>query len=240
MVSPIDHAQAYPFFIPPFSYVLTDGAYTALAGDVSVATLTDGLTPVIASGSNRSPEQLARKYKDGPADPVVVMRAELQEFDSVYSAHFASYGSIAATLLHAPGAVSELSITWLNPAQLGRMHETESLGVNYDYGCLTDIRLEIENGPTLSEAYVYNSLQGCMSFNGQAAALSEIKTKNRNGPSLSQPEAQIHARDHLEPGMPLEEFISGCIDDPTLRHRRTEALEASAIPFSYPGFKREL
>ena len=79
-----------------------------------------------------------------------------------------------------------------------------------------------------------------MSLNGEAVALSEIKTKNRNGLSFSQPEAQIHARDHLEPGMPLEEFIQGCIDDPALRHRRTEALEANAIPFAYSEFKREL
>lgn len=238
MVSPIDHAQAYPFFIPPCSYILTDGEYEALADDVSIASITDGLTPVIASGSNRSPEQLAQKYKDSPADPVIVTRAELSEFDSVYSSHFAGYGSIAATLQYAPGVVSELSVTWLNPAQLQRMHETESLGVQYDYGCLKDIRLEIENGPTLSEAFVYNSRLGCMNWEGKVAALSEIQTKDRSGPSLSQTEALRHARDQLEPDMSLETFIQGIIDDPAMRHSRTEALQVNAIPFAYTGFRK--
>ncbi|MBT5559419.1 MAG: hypothetical protein HOJ88_05970, partial [Proteobacteria bacterium] len=207
---------------------------------VPFSQLTEGHTPVIASGSNRSPEQLARKYKDGPEGSVIVTKAKLYDFDSVYSAHFAGYGSIAATLQHTPGAVSELSITWLNAAQLERMHETESLGVHYDYGCLSNIRLEIDNGPALDKAFVYNSRQGCMSHNGNVVALSEITSQNRSIPSLPQADALRHARDEIEPEMPLEEFIQEIIDDPVIRMSRTEALYANAIAFGYAAFTKEL
>jgi hypothetical protein len=240
MLHPTDHAKAYPFYIPPFSYVLTDGECAPLDTDESISQLTEGHTPVIASGSNRSPEQLARKYKDGSGGSVIVTKAKLHDFDSVYSAHFAGYGSIPATLQHTPGTISELSITWLNAAQLDRMHETESLGVHYDYGCLTDIRLEIENGPTLDKAFVYNSRQGCMSQNGNVVALSEITSQNRSIPSLPQAEALRHARDEIEPGMPLEQFIQEIIDDPAIQMSRTEALYTNAIVFGYAAFTKEL
>ena len=94
MLPPIDHAKAYPFYIPPFSYVLTDGKYMALDIALPLFQLTDGRTPVIASGSNRSPEQLARKFKDNPTESVIVTKAALYDFDCVYSAHFAGCDTI--------------------------------------------------------------------------------------------------------------------------------------------------
>ena len=240
MLLPTDHAKAYPFYIPPFSYVLTNGEYEPLDTGVLFSLLTEEHTPVIASGSNRSPEQLARKYKNGPGRSVIVTRAKLYDFDSVYSAHFAGYGSIAATLQHTPGTISELSITWLSTAQLERMHETEYVGTHYDYGCLSKIRLEIENGPTLDKAFVYSSRQGCMNHKGNVVALSEITSQNRFIPSLSQTDALGHARAEIQPGMHLEQFIQEIIDDPIIRMSRTEALYENAIEFNYAAFTKKL
>lgn len=238
MLPPIDHAKAYPFYIPPFSYVLTDGKYMALDIALPLFQLTDGRTPVIASGSNRSPEQLARKFKDNPTESVIVTKAALYDFDSVYSAHFAGYGSITATLQYTPGTISELSVTWLNQSQLHRMHETESLSIHYDYGCLSDIRLEIENGPTLAEAFVYNSVQGCMSKNGEVIALAEINSQNRSVSALTQIEVLRHARDQLDPDVALDNFIQDILNNPKFRMSRTENLQVTAIPFGYKFFRR--
>ena len=61
------------------------------------------------------------------------MAGWLSGFDSVYSAHVTSYGSIAAMYVPVPHQTrSRQFITWLDDDQLHIMHQTESLGVNYD------------------------------------------------------------------------------------------------------------
>ena len=56
------------------------------------------LTPILAIGSNGSPEQLARKFPTSrfPAGTVIpVRRAVLQDFDVAYAPVIAAYGSCA-------------------------------------------------------------------------------------------------------------------------------------------------
>ncbi|WP_446917182.1 hypothetical protein, partial [Klebsiella pneumoniae] len=73
---------------------------------------------VIAYGSNRSPEQLARKYRDWPTGTVIpVARARLDGFDAVHSCHFTRYGSMPAMLHPAPGVTVDISVVWLTAAQ---------------------------------------------------------------------------------------------------------------------------
>jgi hypothetical protein len=79
-----------------------------------------------------------------------------------------------------------------------------------------------------------------MSQNGNVVALSEITSQNRSIPSLPQAEALHHARDEIEPGMPLEQFIQEIIDDPAIQMSRTEALYTNAIVFGYAAFTKEL
>ena len=76
--------------------------------------------PVIAHGSNRSPDQLRRKfdYLSGAASEIPVTRARLRDHDVVYSAHVTQYGSMAANLQYLPGVEVEIFVTWLTPPQL--------------------------------------------------------------------------------------------------------------------------
>ena len=87
-----------------------DGVRLARAGPLApgsaqAALFADRL-PVIGHGSNRSPEQLRRKF--GARAEIPVSRAWLSDYDVVYSAHVTQYGSIAANLQHTPGARAEV------------------------------------------------------------------------------------------------------------------------------------
>ncbi len=64
--------------------------------------LSTNFVPVLAVGSNGSPQQLARKFPASkfPAGVLVpVVRAVLEDFDVVYAPLFAAYGSCAGALL---------------------------------------------------------------------------------------------------------------------------------------------
>ncbi len=89
--------------------------------------------PVVASGSNASPVQLARKFSGRSQHAFVSIHCEFRGFIPVYSSHFAHFGAIAATLTEYPGAKSGLVMSFLPEAELELMHMTESLGVHYDF-----------------------------------------------------------------------------------------------------------
>lgn len=167
---PVTHAKAYPFHIPDDSYVLGKDGWRPVNDPADTHEHTQGRHAVIASGSNASPDRLAIKFADHAhllSDPIPVTQAQLHDFDSVYSAHFSGYGSIPATLAHAPGAMAEVFVTWLTDAQLNRMHETEAVGVNYDFVKLTDIRLLNEYGGGFTQAHAYMSKRGCLNKDGE-------------------------------------------------------------------------
>ena len=142
-MDPVERATTYPYLIPESSYLFENGAWQA--AEIGSA-LTAGRTPVIACGSNRSPEQLARKFADFDEAVIPVQRAWLEDFDVVYAAHITGYGSVAANLQHVAGTRVEVSITWLADDQMDRMHATEGLGHNYHYARLYGLALHPEGG----------------------------------------------------------------------------------------------
>ena len=83
-LDPVERAMSYPYAIPDCSFVFDKAGWRPAAID---AALTIDRHPVIACGSNRSPDQLARKYFDFGAVTIPVQRAWLAEFDVVYAAH---------------------------------------------------------------------------------------------------------------------------------------------------------
>jgi len=109
-------AAAYPYARPDHSYVYDDGATVAL--DEFPGEVTAGRTPVLAFGSNAAPEQLRRKFGATPDTVIPVIRADLADFDVVYSAHLTAYGAVPATLAPSPGARLQTWVTWLDDAQL--------------------------------------------------------------------------------------------------------------------------
>jgi len=230
---PIHHAKSYPFDIPDSSYVLEKDGWRALPSQEHE---TDGRHAVIASGSNAAPQQLAAKYRDHGHlldQPIYVTRAILHDFDAVYSAHFSSYGSIPATLAHAPGAKSHLFVTWLTDRQLARMHETEAVGVNYDYTRLHGIELAMENGDSLDSAHAYLSRRGCLNRNGRPIPLVELTTQGRRWTPMSQCEVLDYARSLIAPDEAPEAFIEAGINSPALRKKRAGALAENALPHGW-------
>ncbi|TQV83455.1 hypothetical protein [Denitrobaculum tricleocarpae] len=210
-------------------------------------------TPVIAHGSNRAPEQLARKYPgdretalkpqragaDPQADEIPVTLTQLHDYEVVYSAHMTRYGAVAANLQHAPGAVVEVFITWLNAAQLQRMHDTELGAEIYRFGCLEDVTLGQPAGPIppLERVFVYLSSAGCLRVADQPAGIAAVPAVQRRFPALSQLEALETVRHRLYPDRGLDEFILAVIAEAELRRRVIEALRADAVTLAAPHFR---
>lgn len=226
-------AKAYPFAIPEHSYLYSDGEVRPLDGR---APELEGRVPVLAVGSNAAPRHLKAKFGqlDG-AQVIPVERARLFDFDSVYSAHVASYGSIPATLAPSPGTEAALAITWLTRDQLSRMHETE--GANYRFGQLSGVRIEIDGGRALDHISAYVSVHGCLAVAGAPSGVTGIAARNRKFGEMSQLEVLAFARDRFAPGTPLDDFIGEAIVDAGYRRRLTAELKKDALSFAPPGFE---
>ncbi|NQV83440.1 MAG: hypothetical protein HQ494_06420 [Rhodospirillales bacterium] len=196
-----------------------------------------GRRPVLAVGSNQSPEQLLRKFDDPDCGPIPVIRARLVDFDVVYSPHVAAYGSIPATLAYSPGTVVTVFVNWLTPDEEDHMHKTEVPSGNYHFGSLDGIELLLDRGPALTSAFVYCSRRGALARDGQPIALSEIMAEGRRWPALSQGEIQGYVRDRTDFGRNLDDFIGDAITDFLVRRARTKQMMADSLPFDYSGFK---
>lgn len=230
-------AKAYPFAIPDHSYVFVNGGIKPLDGETGA--MFAGRTPVLATGSNQSPQQLQRKYGNGGSDVVIpVTRASLHDFDAVYSAHITSYGSIPSTPHPSPGTVVRLFINWLTEPQLRRMHETEQPGENYHFGRLKGVRLELEGGRRLAEVFGYVSAHGCLTRDGEPLGLSAVFAENRRYVALGQVDAIAHARDHAAPGKAIDDFILDAVAEPKLRKSHIATLRSHARPAAFPGFEK--
>ena len=118
-------ALNYPYSYPAYDFVLDKGSVAPLPDRNSL----EGRVPVLAIGSNRSPEQLLRKFGDQDFLPVTCVK--LCDYDVVYAAHIASYGSIPAVLARSPGTIVDIAITWFTKSQLQRMHETEAVSYTH-------------------------------------------------------------------------------------------------------------
>ncbi len=232
-------AKAYPFSAPEGSYLFRDGAARPLddAGTQAGPALFAGRTAVIAHGSNRAPEQLRRKFGAGAQIPVT--RAWLSDYDVVYSAHVTMYGAIAANLQHAPGVRARVSVTWLTEVQLRRMHETETGGENYFYGCLEGIDLELEVGPVagLRAAQVYLSTRGCLAQGDAPLGLAAIEAEGRGHGALAQHDALDTVRARHRPYEDLDSFILANVRDPARRRDLIAAMQDHALAAKAPHFR---
>ena len=234
-------AKAYPYAAPAGSYLYRDGGSQPLEGTLDPA-LFSGRMPVIAYGSNRSPEQLHRKFGHltGDASTIPVTRAWLDGHDVVYSAHMTRYGALSATLHEAPGTRVQVCVTWLTPAQLPRMHETEIGAGNYGYGRLAGIVLAVEGGDVLSDAFCYLAVHGCLcdpELAGAPLALAAIAAESRRHRAVDQEGALAALHQAHHGGLTLDSMILAHIKDGDRRRRLVEALQATCVPWSVPGFE---
>lgn len=228
-------AKAYPFPAPARSYLFRLGALAPIE-EADYA----GRAPVIAHGSNRAPEQLARKFGHlgEPHAEIPVTFAWLEDYDVVYSAHVTQYGAVASNLHRTPGCRVRIALTWLDDRQLARMHETEG---NYGFGRLAGVRLAPEDGPRgmLEEAFMYLSQHGCLAGDGGRLGLAAVPAEWRPHASFEQVAALTLVRDRHAPGADLDDFILAGIRDAGERRRRTAAMRAQGLAADVPHFRAE-
>ncbi len=224
---PVTHAKAYPFPSPDFSFLFRNGRAEPLTDHVFDRTTR---TPVLAAGSNRSPEQLARKYPAFGSDSFIPAELGLLHgFDSVYAGHFARYGSVPATFFPSPGTAVSTFVLWLDTSQLERMHETERN--HYAFIRMDGLRFVLEDArPGPGSAWAYLALTGCITLQGSPVALAEVPARGRRFAAKSQVEMQDFVRGLVAPDKALDASIGETIRDPALRQKRIHALAEHTTP----------
>jgi hypothetical protein len=226
----LERALAYPFPRPPRSVVI-DGDRVAELGDLD-PDLVAGRTPVLAYGSNASPESLSWKFP-GELDALLpLVRGTLRDFDVVYSSHIAVYGSVPATLQHSPGTTVETFVAFLTAAQLALVEGWE---INSAYRTLeVELELDLGDAPPVVGAFV--SRHGCLTAGDAEIAVAEVPGSDRRFDAMTQPEALEHARSLAAPDLTLEEFVVGNVDD--YARARSFTARLPALPFAPPERSR--
>jgi hypothetical protein len=189
----LKRALTYPYATPERSYLYRDGQAEELppgGPDIS------GRTPLLSYGANSAPEALGRKLASLPGMEMPVMRAELEGFDVVYSAHVSPYGAVPATLLESPGTVAPAFVLHPTEEQRALLTATE---LNYDL-------VEVDG------IAAYRSRHGCLSIGGSPVALAAVRSVGRTLPELDQSAVLEQVRAQLRPELELEEFVRTCVE----------------------------
>ena len=224
-------ALDYPYCCPAYDFVLDNGSTKPLQDRNSL----EGRIPVLAIGSNRSPEQLLRKFGDQEFLPVTCIK--LCDYDVVYAAHLASYGSIPAVLARSPGTIVDIAINWLSKSQLKRMHETEAIGINYDYGVTKSLKINAEYDYNNREVGCYLGIHGCLSLEKSLIALKEINARDRIFTALSQFEILCKIHSSNSKSIPFEVWLKHLINNNDARRNITATFAQNAIKNILPNFK---
>ncbi len=233
-LDPIVRALTYPYPAPDHDFIFRDGAATPIAAlrDTDRA----GRLPVLAIGSNRAPEQLQRKFADMPQAEIAVERVRLAGFDVVHSAHLSGYAALAATLHQAPGVAVDISITWIPPTLMPRMHATEGIGTFYDFLRLDGVALtRRDDGAAIAGAFAYVCRLGALDFGDGPRGLAAVPASGRPYAALDQRAAQQALAGMLGIAEPLEEFVRVNAADAPLRLAREARLAARRLAFSHPA-----
>jgi hypothetical protein len=225
----LERALAYPFPRPSTSVLIDHGRVRDLR-ELDPA-LAAGRTPVLAYGSNASPESLGWKFPEELDAVLPLVRGTLHDFDVVYSSHIAVYGSVPATLQRSPGTAVETFAALLSDTQLALVTNWE---INATYETLS-VELELELGDPPAEVGAFISRHGCLTADGAEIALAEVPASGRRFAAMSQPEALEHARSIAAPELSLEELVVASVEDYDRARELTAKLPA--VPFA-PGGAR--
>lgn len=224
----LQRARGYPYMIPRESFVYRDGRTAPF--DLA---LTRGRTPVLAIGSNQSPERLAQKFGHDASHMIPVERARLDGFDVVYSAHVTRYGAIPAMLQACRGACVSVAVTWLDDAQLEIMHASEIAAANYAFAELVDVRVRLDAQRDCG-ALAYVSSRGALRHAGSPVALAAIACEQRQFAAMSTHEVLERVRERVAPQLDADAFIDRLLDDHQWRAAITEAISTDADAFTHP------
>lgn len=197
-------ALDYPYAVPERSYLYRDGAAHELPDpgpDLA------GRTPLLSYGANSAPEALAWKLASLPGQELPVLRAELEGFDVVYSAHVSPYGAVPATLLESPGTTAPVFVIHPTPEQHALLTASEP---NYNLVELP-VSLAMRTKTATRQMEGYLSKHGPLELDGSPVALVAVRSVGRTLPELDQPAILERVRANLEPQLSLEQFIRTCI-----------------------------
>lgn len=223
----MERALGYPYRIPDRSFLQAGARTLDLVPEPAQL---NGRTAVLALGSNAAPQVLAGKLGLGEGDePVPAIRAELRDFDVVYSAHISAYGSLPAAIQVSPGTGAAIHVLYLTDEQLAAMAETEP---NYDAVVIEGVRCRLGTGADLDAAHCFLSKHGCLRVAGAPLALAAIRATGRRLRAASEPEALELVRERLAPNLPLARFVAESVEDRAAREQRNRALAADAVPFA--------
>lgn len=142
-------------------------------------------TPVVAVGSNASPEVLVRKLADHLTHGIPIAPAVVQDLLVGHSAHVSARGYIAAAPARVEGTSTPVAVCWFDAAQLAALDATEP---NYRRVALPDgmpCRLSPErvpdtqvpgeaadaSGTQVVPAQVYDSVHGVLGEDGAVLPL---------------------------------------------------------------------
>ncbi|HMR32851.1 MAG TPA: hypothetical protein PKA13_20550 [Geminicoccaceae bacterium] len=218
----VRRAESYPFDLPFGSFRYREGIDHEFDG------VEADRHPVLAIGSNGSPSQLASKFGICP-EGIPVTRAVLVDRAVVYSAHFAAYGSLPATLTRAPGCRSWVFVTWLTDAQMAAMHSSEGIGGRYDFVRLESGEVDDETAGRLDGVGCYLSRAGALAHDGSAIRIAEVPTTGCPLPALTQRAALHWAHRRVAATMSYEIFIERLVGDASFRRASNVALRRFAI-----------
>ncbi|HET7444163.1 MAG TPA: hypothetical protein VFJ57_05840 [Solirubrobacterales bacterium] len=216
-------AIAYPYEAPLCSFVQLGSRTSDLPlEDADLA----GRRPLLCYGANAAPSVLARKLAALPDVPLPVLRAELRDFDVVYSAHISPYGAVPSTLQRSPGTVAPVFVAYPTPAQEQLLTATEP---NYELQELRGAELRTEAGAELEAVDLYVSRHGCLALDGSEVALAAVESAARRFPALGEVEVLERVRHVLAPELDLERFVESSLD-PGLAAARTAVLRGGSLP----------
>jgi len=214
----VERAMRYPYAVPARAFAQL--RHETLSPDDVEIDLAER-APLLAYGSNGSPEVLGRKLALS-ADPVLVEPAWLHDFDVVYSAHISPYGAIPATLQRSPRTAVRVAVLHLTPEQLTLLSATEP---NYEPSTLEDVHCELADGIVRSELSAYLSRHGCLLVDGSEVALIAVPARDRRFAEMSEPQVLEHVRATLAPEESMDSFVLANAADPALAQARSARLD---------------
>jgi hypothetical protein len=237
----VDRALGYPWERPAGSYEWRDGEVTQLAAlteperEHLIARYSAGEAPrlpMLAIGSNASPEVLERKFghfPPGEERAVLALAGHLHEFDIGAAAQPTIYGSMPATPFESPGTAVAAALLWVTPDQFTQLTWSE---VTYRLGRL-HTRFEVADAEVgFDDVLVFTSRFGTFHLDGAPAALAAVPARGRTVPAYSQRQLLDHAaRLALGPDADAELLLrSICEDLPGLLEKVAATVRRQGVP----------
>lgn len=237
----------YPWPRPAGSFVLNDGKghpVSDLDPETKGYVLEEfsgprsGRTPMLAIGSNASPEGLWRKFAhfEQPADrTLLAVTGQLHGFDIGASAELALYGAMPATIFPSPGTRVATTAVWLTDIQLTQLAWAE---IPYRIGRL-EARFDSEQplaelGFTgLDSSLVFVNRFGTFAPDGLPYALAAIPASGRTAKAM----VQVDLLERLAslaygPGCSARQLVRGAFENlGEVGPRVASILRSHAIPF---------